>query len=304
MSTASSFELWNRASVVTVGNYQISNIGQQQGLDIWFEVKRSLKKGTPNTCDLRLYNLAPTTRSTIENYTQATLTAKGSKKKPGAKFSDGVVPVTIVAGYVGKMGLIFSGSLRSAQTSRDGADLVTELNSGDADEAIVLARTSYSFPRGANAYGVAQQLLTDMGAGQGNTSAVANTLKGSPLYALGVSLKGSSYDHLQDLARSCGLEVTMQNGVAQWSPLGMPTAGEQYSLSSSTGMYGSPTKDTKGRVAVESALIPDIVPGCNLQVSGELIGGWFRVTDMETTGSTFGAEWGHKMTASDYGIAP
>ena len=301
---ASAFDVWNRASVVTVGTYQIANIGQQLGLDVWFEVRRSLKSGKPNTCDLRLYNLAPDTRAQIENYTQP-IQGTNTTTTPGS-----VVPVTIVAGYVGKMGLIFSGSLRTAQTLADGADYVTELNSGDGDASVVLARTSYSFPRGANAYVVAMQLLSDMAKAAnvtsmaGNTATVANILKGSPLYSLGVTLKGSSYDHLQDLALSCGLEVTIQKGVAQWSSLGQPVPGEQYSLSASTGMYGSPTRDTKGLVSVETALIPDIVPGCNVQVSGQFVSGWFRATDVETTGSTFGAEWGHKMTCKDFGLAP
>ena len=304
MSTPTVFALWNRASVVTVGTVQISNIGQQEGLGAWFEVKRSLKPNTPNTCDLRLYNLSDAHRQTIEQYTQTPTSSKAKKASSGIAVAASVVPVTIVAGYVGNMGLVFSGALRTGQPVIDGADTVMELNSGDGDQAAVLARTSYAFPPGANAYGVVQQLLADMNAGAGNTSTVANVLKGSPLYSMGVTLKGSSFDHLQDIARSCGLEVSIQKGAAQWAQMGKATSALQYHLTPSTGLYGSPTMDTKGLVSVQTALIPGINPGDPVKVDAKFVSGQLRVTDIETTGSTFGPEWGHKINLKREGLAP
>ena len=40
--------LFGRASRVTVGTIEISNIGQTRGLDVWFQVRRALKPSDPN----------------------------------------------------------------------------------------------------------------------------------------------------------------------------------------------------------------------------------------------------------------
>ena len=286
------FTLENRSVTVTVGNVQVVNVGQQVGLDVWFQIKRDLKAKVPNTCDLRLYNLSQSTRQSIEQYTQ--VNAQGANTK--------VVPVQIDAGYVGNVSTIFLGEMRSAQTVKDGDDFVTELTSGDGDQAIVLARSTKAFGSGCNALVVAKQLLSDMGVGLGNIATVSSVLQSSPLYNKGYVLKGNSMSHLTDLATSCGLECTIQGGVAQWTSLGQPLGGQAYSLSSSTGMLGSPTCDTKGVLSVETLLLPGITPGMPLVMNALFVQGAFRVTSVEITGSTFDTDFGCKIEAKKYGL--
>jgi hypothetical protein len=309
--------LFGRSCEVTVGSVLISNIGTQVGLDIWFNVKRTLKANTPATCDLKIWNLSDATRATIESYTQVGVSPATA---PGTKTGglSTIVPVKVVAGYVGNMSTIFLGELRSAQTVQDGPDFITELTSGDGDEATILARSSASFGTGANAYVVAKRCMTDMKVGDGNIATVKSILTGAPLFAGGYVLKGRSMSHLADIARSCGLEVSIQDGVTQWTTAGQPLGGQAYLLSSSTavpaaplqvaagtntGLIGSPTVDTKGLLHAETLLLPGIVPGQPIVMQARFVNGAFRVTECEYKGDTHGNEWSIAIQAARFGVA-
>lgn len=292
------FSLFLRSCVVTVGTIQVSNVGLQSGLDIWFKIKRTLKPGESSTCDLKLTNLADATRQTIESYTKASVPTGAP---PGATPTS-IVPVTIAAGYVGNSSTIFAGQMRSAQTVQNDADFITELNTGDGDEAKLLARSTASFGTGANAYVVAVKLMNDMGCGFGNLASVASILRAAPLFSAGCVIKGNSNSILSDVATACGLEVSIQGGVAQWLTQGQPLGGQAYLLSSNTGMIGSPTVDTKGILHVETVLLPGLAPGQPIQVNAKFVQGLFRIRDIETTADTSTENWGHSLECARIGL--
>lgn len=305
MTGSASLQLESRSCTVTVGAVSISNIGAAAGLDIWFQVKRSLKPNQPNTCQLRIRNLSPTTRAAIAASTTGTvaaLTTKGSAKtasKTKASAS-ATVPVTVTAGYVGGTSVLFAGQLRSAQTSKDGADDVTELTTGDGDEAALVARSTGSYGKGSNAYLVALAVINDMGIGPGNIQSFKSQLQSGPMFAQGVVLKGNSLDRLVAIAWGCGLEVTIQQGVLQWTKLGMPVGQTAYVLSTNpnTGVIGSPTIDTKGVLSVQTLLLPGLKPGLPIQVSSTYLPqALYRIISIETTGDTAGDDWGHAIEA-------
>lgn len=296
-------DLLERSCTVTVGKTQVTNIGQELGLNVWFSVKKSLKARSPQTCDVRLMNLSDATRKAIEQSAQPLGPPGGGA--PGA--DNTATPVKIVAGYVGGTSTVFLGQLRSAQTTTDGATTTTELQTGDGDAAAILARSTHCFGAGANAYMVAQQLIKDMGCGAGNIATVATILKGSPVYQKGVVLKGNSLDHLCDLALNCGLEVTLQSGNLQWVSMGQPLAGQAYLLQTTptnTGVIGSPSVDTKGVLSIETLMMPGIVPGIPIVVKTDYISGLYRITSVETTGDIRGEDWRHSIEAKRYGLAP
>lgn len=293
---------FGRSSTITVASVQIQNIGQKTGLHAWFQARRSIKPNEPNTCDLRLWNLAPASRKAIES---AAAPIGGPATGPGAQPK--AVPVKIEAGYVGAGGTstIFLGEMRSAQTIRDhGTDDITELTTGDGDQAVILARSTAAFGKGANALTVAQQLLADMKLGQGNLGTVAAILQAQPLYGGGVVLKGSSWEHLQDLCTSCGLEVSCQGGVAQFTSLGQPLPGQAYRLSSDTGLLGSPSVDTKGVLSCETQMLPGLRPGASIVMDAKYVKGTYRIISIETTGDTWGDDWRHQIEAKRVGLAP
>ena len=289
-------QLFNRSSTVTVGPVSISNIGQELGLDVWFNVKRSLRPKQPNTADIRLYNLADARRKAIEAAAQPFPASVGPPVKPGEPRGT-YTPVSIVAGYVGSTEEIFFGEMRTAQTVIDGPDTVLEMTTGDGDTATILSRISFSFGAGINAYVVAQKLCSSMGLGVGNIATVAAQLRSSPAYKSGVVLKGNPMHHLVDLAKSCGLEVSVHKGVAQWQVLGQPLGGQAYVISADTGMIGSPSVDTAGNLNFECLLIPGIKPGASVQMQATYVTGTYRIISVETTGDTSGNDWKHSVEA-------
>lgn len=288
-------QLLNRSATITVGTVEVSNVGQQIGLDIWAQVRRSLRPQEPNTADLRLYNLSDASRKAIE----ASSSPSPGPAQPGG--TNTVVPVKIEAGYVGSTSTLFLGEMRSAQTMTDGPDTVTELTTGDGDQAAVLARLTQGFSKGSNPYIAAKALLAAMGLGSGNLQSVAAVLKASPLYQNGVVMKGNAMSLLRDLCRGVGLEVSVQGGVAQFLSLGQPLSGEAYLLSSDTGMIGTPSVDTRGVLTVATLLLPGLVPGSPVKVQGKYVQGLYRVVSIETTIDTAGNDWQHLLECRRYG---
>jgi hypothetical protein len=288
-------QLENRSSTITVGTVSISNVGQQIGLDIWFSVRRSLRPKEPNTCDLKLYNLSDASRKAIEAASQPS----PGPAQPGG--TNTIVPVKVVAGYVGGTSTIFLGELRSAQTTTDGASSTTELQTGDSDNAAIMSRITQSFGAGANAYVVAQALLSAMKVGQGNIQTVADILRSAAVYNKGTILKGNALAAMVDLATSCGLEFSLQQGVPQFLSLGQPTGGQAYLLNSNSGLIGSPALDTKGTLSCQTLMLPGLRPGCPIQMQSEYVTGLYRVISIETTGDTSGNDWNHNIEARRYG---
>ena len=295
------FAIINRSSTVTIGGLPpVVNIGLQRGLDVWFDVKRTVKPGESSTCDLKLRNLSDPHRQQLEAAVQK---IASQSQAPGS--TPAFVPVGIEAGYVGNTSTIFAGNLRSAQTVLEDGDFVTEIECGDGDAAMLLARTSASFAAPCSPLVVATRLIADMGCGQGNLSTYSALLLQSPLYAKGGVLKGSSMDLLVTLARSCGLEVSLQRGILQWSARGQGVGGsaQAYVLSSSTGLYDSPSLDTKGVLHCKTAMLPGIQPGSWIQLNAKFVSGVFRVVCLDIEGDTRGEAWSLQIEAKRPGLA-
>lgn len=301
-------QLFEKSCTITIGSVQVTNIGLNRGLDVWFNVKRSIQKGKTNVADLRLFNLTATTR-------QAIASELGPQNDP--------VQVQIDAGYVGNTSTIFLGQMRNAMVTSQGPDQIVEIQAGDFDVGTIGSRSNATFGTGTTPYQVAQQLISDMGCGAGNIASYATLLKSSTIYSLGYALKGNSFSHLQDLAHSLGLEVTMQGGVLQWSMIGQAVGSQKiYSVSSTTGLLGSPTVGTEGiknnpktpglrkvkgfsgtLLTFETLMLPSVQPGQLIFVQGEFIQALVRIIAMQTRGGTAENDWGHSIEGKPEGLS-
>lgn len=291
--------LYSQSSTIRVGTKEIQNIGQQVGLDVWFQVKRSLKPKDPNTCDLKIWNLSD---SSLKQLAQATQTLSIASA-PGGKIQ--VIPVSIIAGYESGTSTLFLGELRAASTVRDGDDFVTEIMSGDGDDAQVIARINQMVPKGSSAFTVAQACLSAMGCGTGNLSSqqISSVLKASNSYQRGALVKGNAWEILTAVVKSVGLECKIINGQAQFLSLGQPLAGSAYELTPSTGLIGEPTVDTKGIMSCKSLLVPHLKPGSPIVVDSRFVSGTYRIISIQTTGQTFDeGPWEHEIEAKPVGM--
>ena len=268
-------QTWNG----TVGTLQSSDI------DISFSVKRTLHS-EPNTCDLKLYALSASHRAQIT-------------QNPSLSNTE-TVPIILAAGLGGATSTIFSGDLRAGWSAIDDIGIVTEISSGDGEQANATARMNTAFAPLTSTLNVMSEICSVLGLGQGNLTSMAGQLTntGKATYsAKGIVLKGNAVQILTDICASVGLEWSIQNGTIQFLPLGQPLQGQALLLSANSGLVGSPSVDSKGILHFETLLIPGLAPGQLVQMSSEFVTGGFRVVTVESEGDTLGAKWGHKCEA-------
>lgn len=261
-------QLFGREATIQVGTIVLT------GLRVSFKITKTLRRN-PNKAEIKIYNLNPTNRAQIEQATG--------------------VPCKIEAGYRGApLATYFLGDLRGGRTERDGPNLITTLTNGDGERRSRSARASQSFAPGTTVGAVLQHLVGRLGIDPGNTARVfANAVLGNGMqvFAEGTTVQGNAHDELDALARSAGLEVSVQNGVLQAVPRGAPLPATAVVLNASSGLLGTPSISNEGVVKFKTLLIPDLSPGRQITIQTQFLNGTYRVEKAEYVGDTSGADW-------------
>lgn len=240
-------------------------------LDVAFSVERSLKP-EPNTAEIQVWNLNEDHRARLEELER--------------------VPATIEAGYEEQTALLFSGSLRTVFTVREGADLLTTLQSGDGEKEYQQSRVNLSIAPATPNTSVLEQITKALGISQGNLSTVSALLAASPpLLPQGGVLSGSASQIMTRVTQSLGFEWSIQDGALQLLQVSAPLQGTAVLLTPNTGLVGSPSVDSEGILTAQSLLIPDIFPGRLLVLESERLSGNYRVEKCAYSGNTAAADW-------------
>ncbi len=243
------------------------------GLRVAFKITKTLRP-SPNTCELRIFNLNPTHRDQIEQLQTAT--------------------VKIDAGYAGAIATIFQGELRKARSAEDGTSIVTSLEGADGERRIRTARVSRSFGAGTGLDAVLGHIAGALGVDPGNSSRAfqgAAFGNGMRVFAEGTAVDGSAADALTRIASAAGLEWSVQGGALQVLPRGRPLNTPAVVLTPDTGLVGSPSLDTTGIMKAKTFLMSDLVPGRLVNVTTRFVTGTYRVDKVEITGDTEGKDW-------------
>lgn len=243
------------------------------GLRVAFKIAKTDKK-EPNTSEITVTNLAPSTRGRLQ--------AKGVK-------------VLLEAGYAGTgLSRLFFGDARTIDHVRDGADWNSVIKCGDGERAVRYARLSESFAGGTTAGQILQVLAGAMGLATGNVAAQAGAL--STRFDHGYAVSGSVSQAIDRLVTSIGYTWSIQDGALQvLAPdqaldLPIPEVDPEH------GLIGSPemgTPETKGKPALlkfRSLLIPT-KPGAKVRLRSARYDGVLRVKKCEFTGDTHGGDW-------------
>lgn len=240
-------------------------------LDVRFSIERSLKP-EPNTAEIQVWNLNADHRSQLEELDR--------------------VACTVEAGYEEQTAMLFSGTLRTTFTTREGADLITTIQSGDAEKEYKQARVNLSIAKATPNASVLQQIVKAMGIAEGNLpSATPLLLATPPLFPQGGVLSGSSSQIMTRVAQSLGFEWSIQEGALQLLQVSAPLAATAVLLKSDTGLVGSPSIDNEGILTAQSLLIPDVFPGRLLVLESERLSGSYRVEKCNYSGDTAGPDW-------------
>jgi hypothetical protein len=213
---------FQRAYRLTVGNIEIdarAGVGLNS-LRIAFSVERDVKRH-PNNCEVSVYNLTRVHQAEL------------------AKLSS--VRVRLEAGYVGDIGVIFDGDLRSARTRREGTDKVTRVSGGDGEAQCRTARINKTFAAGTPIGTVINVLGKALGVGPGNLKDFTNATlaNGSKRLTRSLTLSGSVFDEMEHVTRSCGLRWSVQDSALQIREVGLPVGDKQGPLlRKDTGLIG------------------------------------------------------------------
>lgn len=248
------------------------------GLDIEFTADKSLKP-EPNNCLVRIWNLTDQHRKQLANVSKLTL--------------------KLEVGYQSALHQIYLGETRAAYTTRDGADLITHIESSDGAKEMATSRLLQPVGARVPAATALTAICNALGVETGNMPSVIKQLQETwevPVLN-GSSLTGNAAERLTDFCRSAGLEWSIQDGALQIIPIGDILTGQNpnfsaaYNINADTGMIGSPTLDNKGIVTVQTLIIPGIFPGVQISLESLQFQGAYRVQRCRWHGATFNQDW-------------
>jgi hypothetical protein len=204
-----------------------------------FRVTFSIRRGdiqTPNSADIRIYNVADATANRLtKEFTQ----------------------VVVQAGYEGNFGLIFRGTIKQARTGRENAlDSYVSITAADGDEAYNFSTLAVSLAAGATPTDAVQAFIKYMpGIKQGYTPDLSTNgaSRGRVFY-------GQTRDELRDFARNNDCTWSIQDGALTLIPLTSFVPGDTIVISPSTGLVGVP-EQTQNGIRMRVLLNPSIKIG-------------------------------------------
>jgi hypothetical protein len=260
--------LFDRKVRVQVDEYVIEE------LDVAFEIVKSLSAQTPNSAEIRIWNLNAEHRKRLQELEK--------------------VYVSLEAGYVGGTSLLFRGDLRDVLSTREGSEWITTVTS-DSGRLARKRRILKSFAPGATVQDVLTAAAKAMGVRLGNTAAktVSAKIQGTQAskFFNGYALAGAIEGELDRLARSCGLEWSIQEDELQFLDQGKPLQELGIELTPDTGLIGSPEPGNKGITEARCLMIPDLFPGRRIRITSEHVTGIYRAETTKHTGNTAERDW-------------
>lgn len=223
-----------------------------QGLDlsalrIKFSVKRS-DTVTPNTADIRVYNLDESTAILIrKEFTR----------------------VVLQAGYQSNFGVIFQGNIKQVILGRESAtDTFIDIVAGDGDRAYNFAIVATTLKAGSNQNDQIKAAALAMSA-KGTTLGHVGDLPPNQL-PRGKVMYGNARKYLSNAADNTGKIWSIQDEVVVFNGKSTYLPGTAVVLTSKTGMIGTPQQTNEG-VNAKCLLNPNIKIGGRIKIDNASI---------------------------------
>lgn len=252
-----------------------SDVVEIADLRVAFRVRKNAVK-EPNTAEVTITNLAPTTRAALQ--------------VKGVKFQ-------LEAGYTGTgLKRVFSGDVRNLDHTRDGPSWNTVIKSGDGERAFRFARVSESHAAGAPASDVVRKLAGALGLGLGNFSQVSSLLS-SIRFESGLVTHGPASTELEKVLRGAGVSWSIQDGELQFQRDDLQIGPQVPEISPDSGLVGSPEfgapviKGGPRLLTFRCLLNADLRPGGRVALKSLRHTGTVRIFKVEHSGDTHGGDW-------------
>ena len=270
--------LFRRAWRVTVGELRI-----EAPLRVAFSVERSVRS-TPNKATVRIWNLTRDHQAQIQEAADAQLVVE-------AGYEDDRGPEQLFRGEVSRAR---ANQAPTSRTERSGQDVITFVEGRDAGGAYQRARIEQSFEPDVQVSTVVRACADALGVGAGNVEELAGIAElgtGGTMYPEGIVLSGQASRELTRILRELGLRWSVQHGALQLLRRGEPLQTRAIRLTPSTGLLGSPTVGTRGRVNARALLTPDLWPGRRVRLESERVQGRFSCRSVTYIGDSHGSDW-------------
>lgn len=239
-------EQFNRAISLIVFGPDLDGLDLSE-LRIKFSVKRS-DTMTPNTADIRIYNL---------------------EEKTAIRIRDEFKDVILQAGYEGNYGVIFKGNIKQVILGRESAtDTFIDIVAGDGDHAYNFAVVNQTLAAGATQRDQVNAASVSM-AGKGVTEGNIGDFPAQQL-PRGKVMYGNARTYLKNVADNTDKAWSIQDSKLTFIPKKSYLPGEVVVITSKTGMIGTPQQTNEG-VNVKCLLNPNIRIGTRLQIDNRSI---------------------------------
>ncbi|MCS3839384.1 hypothetical protein HNR03_003995 [Pseudomonas sp. JAI111] len=203
---------------------------------------------TPNSADIRIYNLSENTVKWVQR-----------------EFTR----VVLQAGYAGSYGIIFDGTIKQARRGRESpTDTYLDLTAADGDSAYNFAVMNVTLAAGSTAKDHLEQVLQSM-ASRGITMGESPALSTNKL-PRGKVFYGMTRDFLDILGKTQDVSWSIQDGKLTLIPNNAYLPGEAVVITSATGMIGLP-EQTQNGINVRTLLNPGIRIGKQLHIDNSSI---------------------------------
>ncbi|MXN51920.1 hypothetical protein GR158_12380 [Shinella sp. AETb1-6] len=274
------------------------------------KIEFSISKGissSPNSAEIKLYNLAETTRNGMGKEFDA-ITLEAGYMPPAGMAGPGVLNYRrnengvyvsdfgrVATEYSGNVGIIFKGAVRDVEHKREGTNIITTIACGDGDAAFRRATISKSYPSGTPVKDVIDDIAKQMeakGLSRGEFK-YPEALEGKT-FKRPYAACGSCVRELDTIGRGNGFYWSSQNETLELVPSD-GFVGTVALITPETGMIGTPAITDNG-VRVSALLNPEIRPNRRAQIKSQTLemnaaDGMYRVSECTYSGDNYTGEF-------------
>lgn len=279
------------SAVVSTGKTPTNGIDITD-LRIQFKIEKTLQK-SPNTCEITVTNLSPTTRGFFQ----------------GLKTN-----VELQAGYDGELITLFKGNVRWCRSTHAEVDFTTTMQIGDGDRNYQLSRIQKSYKQYTSVRTILADVVRSMGLKLPAELETDRELDNQ--FATGASLSGRSRDELTKLLTPYGYQWSIQNGILTILKDIQTSKLDAWEVSEQHGMIGSPAfgppsqarilksgkrrKSKPATMTVTTQLYPQINPGNKINLRSRVANGVFKVNQIRHMGDTHGQTWSTEIETVEH----
>lgn len=271
----------------------IQNFQYNKGTQYLFKRQWSVALAPPNQAQAAVYTQLRTTfdidKQALGTSNKAKIEIYGLSSESRQKILKGW-QVLLKAGYSGLMQTLFVGGVlpNGVKVTRQGPEIVTALECGDGEQAIVLGTMDQVFPAPATLQAVLTGIVKATGLDVG-------VVQGIPAvnYNNGYTVHGGIKAALDQLCKANGLEWHVQNGQINIFPLRAYNGTSIVQVNINTGMIGIPSSDG-GFMQFTSLLNPKLIPGTAIQltsVENTSINGYYKIKRSHFEGDSHDSKW-------------